>query len=71
MGAVALMVWFRTINLRTLPIKGQFCPHFYVVNKKGEKWHFKRKYDLLPSPFNELIFMGEFKQSRSSKLRED
>lgn len=59
MGAVILMVYFRTFRIKALLRRGRL-PHFYVINNKGEKWHFKREKDFLPAPYNSLAFIGNF-----------
>ncbi len=57
-GAIMLMIWLRTFQLRVVT-RGKHKGHFYVV-KNGQKWHFKRLENFLPPGYNHLVFIGKF-----------
>lgn len=63
-GAACLMWRFRTLGVRYLVPKGGRVPHFYVVDRRGRKWHFRRERDVLPWPFRLLWFRGRVRKMR-------
>lgn len=69
MGAMLLAIYFKTLKIKALIKRGK-PPHFYVVNRKGEKWHFKRSKDILPDPYNYLVFIGSFVPMKKKLVQE-
>lgn len=59
-GALYLMWRYKTWKLRIITSGLFHMPHFYVIDRNGNKWHYRLEYDVLPYPLTFFVFRGKF-----------
>ena len=57
-----------TIN-RELGIKGKNIPHYMLKKPNGRVVHFKRICNILPPPFQNIVFIGRIETSGSKRKK--
>ena len=62
-GALVLMFNLRRSRMGII-WKRTLCPHFYVIDKEGNRWHYKAQKYILPFPFHWILFKGYYKKTK-------